>query len=189
MHIRWSCCFALFAALLLHPVHSLTADELPVISHKLELERFQGEWYVLANIPVRVPFFSDSDAYNYRQNFEMINPERILLHGSFLRADKNGKPRNFTFKGFLRDQTSNAEWKIQYLWPIYSTYKVIHLDSNYEKAIIGVPSRRWAWILSRAPQQSDEELTRLLEIAAEAGFNINKFRRVPLLEPIPGDHP
>ena len=56
---------------------------------------------------------------------------------------------------------------------------VIHLDDNYDNVIVGVPSRRWAWVMSRAPEINDAQYDNFVSILAEQGFDIGKVRRIP----------
>ncbi len=56
---------------------------------------------------------------------------------------------------------------------------VIHLDDHYENVIVGVPSRRWAWVMSRDPDINDLQYDKLVKILAENGFDIGKVRRIP----------
>lgn len=58
-------------------------------------------------------------------------------------------------------------------------YYIIHLDvvgGQYVNALIGDPSRRFLWILSRDPIINDDDYFRLLDIAEDNGFNVEGIR-------------
>ena len=54
------------------------------------------------------------------------------------------------------DKKSNAKLEVSFFsifgWrPIWGDYWVIGLDENYQWAIVGTPSRKYGWVLSRTP--------------------------------------
>lgn len=54
---------------------------------------------------------------------------------------------------------------------IYSDYRVLYIDENYEYVLVGGSSPRYLWILSRKPQLSEEIIASLIENAKERGYN------------------
>ena len=48
-----------------------------------------------------------------------------------------------------RRQKTNAKLKVTFFWPFYGDYWVIGLSPEYQYAIVGEPSRKYLWILSR----------------------------------------
>jgi len=154
---------------------------LPVLDRQLDLQLYKGDWYVHGNIPVGIPFFSDKNAVNYRESYELNADGTIKLICEFNDAANNNKLRRFVFKGFVTDDPSNATWKVQFVWPIRATYKVIYLDDDYQSTIVATPDRKFAWIMARDSQISDARYTQLLKKVGDAGYNIEKMRRVPQL--------
>jgi len=51
----------------------------------------------------------------------------------------------------IAEPSSNAKLKVSFAWRLSGDYWIIDLDQNYEYAVIGEPSRRSLWVLSRAP--------------------------------------
>jgi len=151
---------------------------LPTLKSPVELDRYLGDWYVVANIPIGIPFFSDKNAVNYKESYELNDDGTIKLLCEFL-DPKTGNQRSFEFKGFLTDDPKLATWKIQFVWPVRATYQIIYLDDEYSTTIVATPNRRYAWIMSRANQIADDELMELIDILADAGYNPNDVRRVP----------
>lgn len=52
------------------------------------------------------------------------------------------------------------------------------LDSDYRWAMVAGPSHKYFWILARAPELPDDVLNNLLQIARNAGFDLNGLIRV-----------
>jgi apolipoprotein D and lipocalin family protein len=58
-------------------------------------------------------------------------------------------------------------------------YHVIHVDSDYRHAVVGIPSRKALWILSRSVPVAPEKLAELTAIARDAGFDTSKLIVAP----------
>jgi apolipoprotein D and lipocalin family protein len=54
-------------------------------------------------------------------------------------------------------------------------YWILALDPDYQWALVGEPSRRYAWILSRTPSLDAAVLEETLARAAALGFDRNVF--------------
>jgi apolipoprotein D and lipocalin family protein len=127
---------------------------LEAMDRKVDLERFMGDWYVIGFIPITLPFFSEEGAFD-------------------------GPEKRFTPKGWVYDHDTNAEWRMQFVWPFKAAYLIVYLDQEYQKTIIGVPDRGNIWIMSRNPKMSEAEYQRMLSYAASLGYDVAKVQRVP----------
>jgi apolipoprotein D and lipocalin family protein len=52
---------------------------------------------------------------------------------------------------------------------------VIGLGKDYEYSVVGTPSRKYGWILSRSPDLSSEQLAEINKILIEQGYDPKKF--------------
>jgi apolipoprotein D and lipocalin family protein len=77
------------------------------------------------------------------------------------------------------DEETNAEWRMQFLWPFKAAYLIVYLDEHYQKAIIGVPDRKHVWIISRGPDLSDVDYQEMLNHVASLGYDVDEVQRVP----------
>ena len=91
----------------------------------------------------------------------------------------DGPERRFTPKGWVYDEESNAEWRMQFVWPFKAAYLIVYLDKDYQKTIIGVPDRSHLWIMSRDSQMSEAEYQEMLDYAAGLGYETERVKRVP----------
>jgi apolipoprotein D and lipocalin family protein len=144
------------------------------VSH-VDLTRYQGDWYVIANIPYwledgKVATF---DRYRLRPDGTMDN-EYWFRRGSF-----DAPEEVWRGTAWVHDTTTNAEWRVRFWWPLSADYLVIDLDPDYRWAAIGHPSRDYFWILAR-DRQLDPEIQRgILERAALQGYDTSKVKPVP----------
>ena len=74
---------------------------------------------------------------------------------------------------------TNAEWRVQFLWPFEAPFLVIDLSPDYRFTTIGYPNRDLIWIMSRSPEMSESDYARALESAKVQGYDISRIVKVP----------
>lgn len=169
-------------ALLLCLVGCASNPPLPA-AEGLELERFMGDWYVQAHIPVG----SEKTAYNGVESYALGEDGRVLTTYAFRKGGFDGEVEVMEPVGFVSDR-SNARWGMRFIWPFRAEYVVAHVDDDYTETIIARTKRDYAWIMTRAPELSNERLAALTARLAELGYDVSELRRVPQRWPDPG-HP
>lgn len=152
---------------------------LQALDRPVDLERFMGDWYVIGFIPISLPFFSEADAHNGIESYRLADDGTIEVTYTFRDGAFDGRERRFTPKAWVHDTTTNAEWRIQFLWPFKAAYLIAHLDEDYRRTIIGVPDRGNVWILTRTPDVSGAEYEELRGIAGDLGYDVGEIQRVP----------
>ncbi len=81
--------------------------------------------------------------------------------------------------GRVVEDGRGTEWRVQVFWPSESAYLMIAwLDAEYRRAIVGVPSRCYVWVLSRAAALPEEELAAITRRVAGLGYDTSLLRRV-----------
>ena len=58
-------------------------------------------------------------------------------------------------------------------------YLIIDLDKDYQWSVIGYPSRKLAWVLSRKPVLDDATYAGILERMKGQGYDISLLKKVP----------
>jgi apolipoprotein D and lipocalin family protein len=79
----------------------------------------------------------------------------------------------------VHDKETNAEWRMQFLWPFKPAYLIVYLHENYQKTIVGVPDRKYVWVMSRDPNLSDANYQQMLDHVAGLGYEVEKVQRAP----------
>lgn len=158
-----------------------TSDGPPLraIDQRVDLERFMGDWYVLASIPIDNWFASEAGAHNGVESYALREDGKIQTTYTFRRGGFDGERERFTPVGWVHDHETNAEWRMQFVWPLRSPYLIVYLDPEYQQTIIGVPDRSHVWILSRTAQVSDERYAELVGVVARLGPDTTRLQRVP----------
>ena len=141
----------------------------------VDLERFMGDWYVIANIPT----FLEKGAHNAVETYAMNDDGSIQTTFTFRKDGFDGERKEFNPKGFIKDTQTNATWGMRFVWPIKADYRIIYLDDDYSMTVIGRQKRDFIWIMARTPQVSDEDYQRLIDLAGSVGYDVSKIARVP----------
>ncbi len=149
-------------------------EPLETVEH-VDLDRFMGEWYVIASIPT----FIETDAYNAIETYRLDDDGTVDTVFTFLQGSFDGKSKRYNPRGFIRNSQTNAEWGMQFIWPFKSDYRIIHLDPDYRTTVIGRNKRDYVWIMARQPSLQPAEYDRLVSRVTEAGYDVSTLRKVP----------
>jgi len=168
------------AALLCIPLNLVQAsyEPLPTLTKTVDLDRYAGDWYVHGSIPIGIPFFGDKNARDYTEHYSLNDDGSVRMECEFI-DDESDKLRRFEFKAIMAGDPKRSIWKVSFFWPVKSRFQIIYLDDAYGTTVVATPDRKYAWIMSRSTDISADDYSALLEVAMAAGFNANRFRRVP----------
>ena len=141
---------------------------------KVDLPRFMGDWYVIANIPT----FLEKGAHNAVESYRLDTHGSIAVTFTFNAGAFDGPTKTYTPRGFVLDST-NARWGMRFVWPIQADYRISYLASDYGLTVIGREARDYVWIMARTPTIADAEYQRLVEFVKREGYDVSKLERVP----------
>ncbi len=147
----------------------------------VDLDRFMGDWYVIATIPTRF----ERGAYNAVETYARGDGNRIETTFTFLKGGFDGKRKTYTPTGFVREGTGNAEWGMRFIWPFKAEYLVLYVDDDYRYTIIGRSKRDYVWIMARRPAIAEAELRRMRAFIEAEGYDPGKLVTVPQRWPEP----
>jgi apolipoprotein D and lipocalin family protein len=132
-----------------------------------------GDWFVIANIPT----FLEKDAYNPVETYRLDDDGTIATTFTFNQGSLDGEKKNYHPRGFVQDSESNAIWGMQFIWPIKADYRIVYLDGDYQKTIIGRKSRDYVWIMARKSSISEKEYNSLVDQVGRLGYDIEQLRK------------
>ncbi|KAG8367567.1 hypothetical protein BUALT_Bualt16G0085300 [Buddleja alternifolia] len=157
----------------------------------LDVERYMGRWYEIASFPSR---FQPKNGADTRATYT-LNPDGTIhvLNETFT----DGKRGSIEGTAFKADANSDeAKLKVRFyvppflpIIPVTGDYWVLYIDDDYQYALIGQPTRRFLWILSRQPRLDEETYNQLLEKAKQEGYDVSKLHKTPQSETPPEDAP
>lgn len=148
-------------------------EPLQTVDH-VDLERFMGDWYVIANIPTAI----EKGAHNAVESYRLDDDGSIATTFTFKDGGFDGELKTYEPRGFIRDD-SNAVWGMQFIWPIKADYRIIYLDEAYTVTVIGRNKRDYVWIMAREPEIGAQEYASLLDMLESVGYDRGSVQTVP----------
>jgi len=121
------------------------------VVRNLDLERYAGRWYEIACFPSA---FQPKTGTNTRATYA-LNPDgtvRVLnetwtdgrrghIEGTAWRADPAGDEAKLRVRFFVPPFLP--------VFPVTGDYWVLHVDADYQYALVGQPSRKYLWVRAR----------------------------------------
>ena len=133
----------------------------------VDLTRYTGTWYEIASYPQRFQkgCTGTTATYTLRPNgtVEVVN--------RCARDSLNGRVTVARGRARVVDRNTNAKLKVSFFWPFWGDYWIIDLGRDYEYAVVGHPSRKYLWILCRAPHMDDAVYAGILDRLRTQGYD------------------
>ncbi len=145
------------------------------IAPQVDLPRFMGDWYVIANIPT----FIEKGAHNAIESYRLDRDGSIDTTFTFNKDAFDGPKKRYNPRGFVRDKASNAVWGMQFIWPIKADYRIVYVNSDYTQTVVGHEARSYVWIMARTPVISEPDYQSLLALVKREGYDIALVKKVP----------
>lgn len=141
----------------------------------VDLDRYLGTWYEIASIPQS---FQRQCVGNTVAEYSLTKSNTIKVLNSC--DTKTGARKTAEARAKVVDKETNAKLKVTFVkifdW-VYSfggNYWILDLAEDYSYAVVGDPSAEYAWILSRTPQLSFDDLTRANANLLKNGYDTCK---------------
>ncbi|WKZ86478.1 lipocalin family protein [Ralstonia pickettii] len=145
--------------------------QVPEPALPVDLNRYVGLWYELARYDNGFERGLDNVTAEYRVRsdglLEVIN--QGWRHGRRRRRISHGKAR------VVAEQ--NNKLKVSFFGPFYvGDYWILDRADDYEWAIVGEPSGRYLWLLTRSPDVAGGTRARLIRRAQALGYDTSLLR-------------
>jgi len=149
---------------------------------RVDLNRFMGDWYVIATIPT----WFEKGAYNAVETYSLQADGRVATSFRFRKGSYDGPVKTIHSTGFVKEHSGNAVWGVQVFWPFKAQYIVAYLKDDYSQTIIARDARDYTWIMARTPTIPQAEYESLLARVKAMGYPLSKIRKVPQTWPEAG---
>jgi apolipoprotein D and lipocalin family protein len=151
-------------------------DDMPALTTnvKIDLQRYMGAWYVIANIP----YFAERGKVASRDVYKLDadgNVDTTFVY----RKSFDGPEKTMGSLGVVQQGTNNAYWIVRFLWVVHADYLILDIAPDYSWVLVGQQSRKLGWVLARDPAMDDALYTTLLGKFRGFGYDPEKFMRVP----------
>lgn len=157
----------------------------------VDLNKYIGMWYEVASIPQSFQkkcVANTTAVYSYAEN-GLIKVDNTCETASGEREGSEGRAK-------VEDQVINSKLKVTFVkildWVFLfgGNYWIIDLADDYSYALIGDPTAKYAWLLSRTPSVTDDLFLLVEKKFKSQGYNTCEIltsiqtsgmdRRIPL---------
>jgi apolipoprotein D and lipocalin family protein len=154
-----------------------TTKELPPLDKvaSVDLKRFMGDWYVIANIPT----FVEKGAHNAIEHYDLKDDGTVAIRFTYYKDAFDGPLKTYNMTGKMVSGTNNAEWTVSPFWPLSFPYYTVELDPDYSWVVVATPNRGYLWIMARKPQMDEALLKAITDRMIARGFKASEIERVP----------
>lgn len=142
---------------------------------RVDIDRFMGDWYVIAHIPT----FLEKDSYNAVESYALEDDGTVATTFTFREGGFDGEEKRYTPRGFPDADSGYAVWGMRFVWPIKADYRIVHLEEDYSVTIVGRNKRDFVWIMAREPSIPETQYQALVKDIEAMGYDMSELRRVP----------
>ena len=146
----------------------------PVVA-EVDLDRYMGDWYVIAHIPLR----AEREAWDAVESYKRRDDGAIATTFTFRKGSFEAPLETMRPVGFVHPGTGNAVWGMRLVWPLRAEYRIAWLDPAYTQVIIARNARDYAWVMARTPSIPDADYAAHVERLRAMGYDVGKLRKVP----------
>jgi apolipoprotein D and lipocalin family protein len=142
--------------------------QVPEPAKPVELARYLGKWFELARHENRFQKGLDAVTAEY-----MLDEDgRIGIVNSGVQGGPRGERSYVEGHAIVADDATSAKLKVSFFGPLYTgDYWVLDHGDAYEWSIVGEPSGRYLWLLSREAKPAPAVAEALLKRVEALGYD------------------
>jgi len=142
----------------------------------VDLPRYMGDWYVIANIP----YWAEKNCYGSIERYR-LQPDG-LIDTTFLASKGGFQGKKIAAKSVAKvtDKRTNAQWQVLFLGGLIKVPLVIlDVTPDYRSAVVVTPDRKLAWIFHREPVMPARDYQAAVEVLKASAIKVDRLALVP----------
>lgn len=142
----------------------------------VDLDRFMGNWYVIAHIPPSKTknAYNEIERYTRGDDADTVNVKFTYREGGFDGQQKTMRPW-----ATVLDDPSNALWAMHFYYVLRLQYVISYVSPDYDTTIIARDKKDFVWIMARTPKIDDATYRSLVDRVKDIGYDTSELRKVP----------
>lgn len=144
----------------------------PQPAKPVALDAYLGKWYEYGRY--EAPFQKGCEGVT--AEYSLRDDDKIKVVNSCYEESIDGEFKQSTGKAKIVEDSSGAKLKVSFFGPFYGDYWVLDrgpegMDGLYDWSIVGEPSGRYLWMLTREAQPDAATRTLLEQRVRELGYD------------------
>ncbi len=151
------------------PAEAEEMDKVESVEY-IDVNKYMGKWYEYARIPNR---FQNKCEGNVTADYTLLPDGNVQVINKCL--EKNGKTEKAEGLAKIVDNNTNSKLKVSFfsifgIHLFWGHYWVLYLDNDYSVVVVGEPSKKYGWILSRELSPESDKLEKAYEAIDKNGY-------------------
>ena len=138
---------------------------------RVDIERYMGRWYEIAKYPNSF----ERGCFGVTADYTLRPDGTVRVLNTCRSEDGTRVLRTADGLARVADRSTNAKLTVYFFYPFGGSYWIRDLDEEFRYAVVGEPSRRFLWILSRTPTLDDETYEGILQRLPQMGYDPAKL--------------
>lgn len=146
-------------------------DTVPQPARAVDLGLYLGRWYELA----RYDMVFERGCEGVTAEYSLRPDGRVRVLNTCRKGAPDGPVKTAEGRAKVVPDSQGAKLKVSFFGPFYADYWVLDRADDYSWAIVGEPSRKYLWILSRDATPGAEATAALVARTAALGYDTGRL--------------
>lgn len=160
------------SACALAPPGPVGNSAVPQPAKPVDLQRYAGIWFEMGRY--EASFQRGCEAVTADYALKVDGSVKVL--NSCRQGAPDGPLKTATGRAKVVEGSQNAKLKVSFFGPFYGDYWILDHADDYTWSIVGEPSGRYLWFLTRIANPSDTTRATITNRARELGYNLQLVR-------------
>lgn len=138
---------------------------------EFDIERYMGKWYEISRLPNKF----EEGLEDITANYELTEDGNIIITNEGRLVEDNSRLKQAKGKAWIPNSNEPSKLKVSFFWPFSGDYWVLKIDPEYNYALVGDPSGKYLWILSRERRLDPKIIAHLKMYASSLGFPVENM--------------
>ena len=138
---------------------------------EFDIERYMGKWYEIYRLPNKF----EEGLEDITANYELKEDGNIIVTNEGRLVEDNSRLKQAKGKAWIPNSSEPSKLKVSFFWPFSGDYWVLKIDPEYSYALVGDPSGKYLWILSRERRLDPKIVADHKMYASSLGFPVENI--------------
>lgn len=144
----------------------------PLDTVDVDLTRYVGTWYEIARF--ETPF--EKGCEGVTATYTVKDNGRVQVLNKCHKGAADGPEKTAIGVAKIPDPAHSGRLRVSFFRPFWGDYQVMALGDGTAWSVVGDPSRRYLWILSRTPTLPPDAWQAATGAATAQGFDVSQLR-------------